>query len=112
MKLAQLGTISPPPTIPTVDPGQESFFVAGIISAGLQLLLIVAFVTALLWTIFAGYRFITSGSDEKAVGASWAQIYWGLIGLVVVLGAFAIMRLVETFFGVDIISGTFLLPQR
>ena len=109
--LAQLGTIEPQPTIPKVE-GDPSSFVAGIVSAGLQLLLIIAFIVALIWTILAGYRFITSGSDEKAVGSAWAQIYWGLIGMVVVLAAFAIMRLVETFFGVDIISDTFLLPQR
>ena len=111
MNLAQLGTIEPPPTIPKVE-GDPSGFVAGIVSAGLQLLLIVAFIVALIWTILAGYRFITASGDEKTISSLWQQIYFGLIGLVVVIGAFAIMRLVETFFGVDIISGTFLLPQR
>ena len=110
--LAQIGNIQPPETIPTVEPGKESDFVAGFISAGLQLLLIVSFVTALIFIIIAGLRFITSGSDEKAVSSAWSQIYWGLIGMVVVLAAFAIMKLVETFFGVTIISGTFQLPNR
>ncbi len=112
--LSQIGTITPPQSIPTIapQPGAESDFVAGFIRNGISLFLIVAFVIALIWTIIAGIRFITSGTDEKAVGAAWGQIYWGLIGLVVVLGAFAIIKLVETFFGVSIISGPFLLPNR
>ena len=112
MKLAQLGTITPPDTIPTVDPGAESSFVAGFIRNGISLLLIVAFVIALVFLIINGLRFITASGDEKTVASAWSQIYWGLIGMVVVFSAFAIMKLVETFFDVDIISGTFLLPHR
>ena len=112
MKLAQIGTITPPSTIPTVDPGKESDFVAGLIRNGISLLLIVAFVIALIFIILAGLRFVTSGSDEKAVASAWSQIYWGIIGLVVVLAAFAIMKMVENFFGVSIISGPFQLPNR
>jgi len=108
--LAQIGTITPPDTIPTINPGDETSFVAGFVSGGLQLLLIVAFIIALIWTILAGLKFITASGDEKGISSAWSQIYFGLIGMVVVLGAFAIMRLVEVFFNVNIISGTFLLP--
>lgn len=109
-----LGTITPPESIPTIPPeaGAESSFVSGFVSGGLQLLLIVAFIIALIWTILAGLKFITASGDEKGISSAWSQIYFGLIGMVVVLGAFAIMRLVEVFFGVDIISGDFLLPTR
>ena len=52
-----------------------------------------------------------ASGDEKAVSSAWAQIYWGLIGLVVVVGAFAIINLAETFFNIQIISGGFSLPR-
>lgn len=109
MKLANIGTIVPPPTIPTtgLDP---TGFVAGLIKATLQFLITAAFIVALFWTIFAGYRFITAGGDEKTISSAWSQIYWGLIGMVVVMGSFAIIRLVETFFHVNIVSGGFQLP--
>lgn len=111
--LAQdLGKISPPPgTVPDVG-GNPSFFVAGFVRGGVQLLLIIAFIVALLWTIFAGFRFITAGGDEKAVGSAWSQIYWGLIGLVIVMGSYAIIRLAELIFSVNIITGPFQLPTR
>ncbi|KKR49702.1 MAG: hypothetical protein UT84_C0021G0008 [Candidatus Curtissbacteria bacterium GW2011_GWA1_40_16] len=115
--LAQVGTITPPkdaagnPIIP--DPGVDpTSFVAGLIRGGIQFLLITAFIVALIWTIFAGYRFVFSGGDEKSVSGAWSQIYWGLIGLVVVVGAFAIIKLVEAFFKVNIVSGGFFLPTR
>lgn len=110
--LAQIGTISPPPTIPTLEGEDPSTFIAGFVQAGIQLLLIVSFIAALFWTIFAGYRFITSGGDPKTTGQAWTQIYWGLIGMMVVLGSFAIMKMVEIFFDVTIISGPFQLPSR
>ena len=94
MNLAQIGTITPPETIPTVEPGGESGFVAGFVRNGISLFLIVAFVVALIFIILAGLRFVTSGSDEKAVSSAWSQIYWGLIGMVVVLAAFSIIKFV------------------
>lgn len=107
--LAQLGTINPPSGIPTTGGNAESY-VGGLIRGGIQLLLVAAFVIDLIWMILAGIRFITAGGDEKTIASSWSQIYWGLIGMVVVVGSFAIIRLVETFFGVNIVSGGFQLP--
>ncbi len=108
--LAQLGTITPPSGIPDVA-GNPTNFVAGLIRGGIQLLLIVAMVVALIWTILAGFRFITSGGDPKNTGAAWQQIYFGLIGMLIVVGAFAIIKLIETFFNISII-GNFALPTR
>lgn len=109
--LAQIGTITPPDSIP--DPGTNpTTFIAGIIRAGIQLLLIVGFIIALIWTIFAGFRFITSGGDPKTTGQAWSQIYWGLIGMLIVGASFAIIILIENFFEITIISGGLILPQR
>lgn len=99
-----LGTVTPPAgTVPTGG-NDPSSLVADIIRNGIWLLAIVAFIAALIWIIFAGFRFITAGGDEKTVASAWAQIYWGLIGLVVVVGAFAIIKIVETFFQIEIIT--------
>lgn len=113
MKLlaVDLGTITPPNTVPTTS-GDPSAFIGGLISGVIQLLLISAFIIALIWMIFAGYGLIFAGDDPKKVSSSWAKIYWSLIGLVIVIGAFAIIKLAETFFGVTIISGGLQLPTR
>ena len=105
-----VGTIAPPAGVPTTG-GDPTSFVAGLVRGIISWLILGAFVIALFWTIFAGYRFITAGGDEKSIGSAWAQIYWGLIGMLVVLGSFAIIKLVEIFFDVNIITN-FRLPTR
>jgi len=60
--------------------------------------------------IFAGLSFIFAGDDSKKVASAWTRIYMGLLGLVIVLGAFAIIKLVEWFFSVTIISGDLVIP--
>lgn len=97
-----LGTIDPPEGIPDEDP---AVYTAGVVRNGIRILIIVAFIASLLWTIFAGFRFVTSGGDEKTVSQAWASIYWGIVGMLIVMGSYAIVRVVELFFNVTIISG-------
>ena len=99
-----LGKITPPPgTLPSTG-GDPSGFVAGAVRNGIYLLIIVAFVIGVIWMIFAGYGFIFAGDDSKKVASSWSKIYWILIGLLIILASFAIIRLAESFFGVKIID--------
>lgn len=110
--LAQdLGTIKPPATIPTGG-DNPSGFVSGFVRGGINLLVIVAFIIALIWMIFAGYSFIFAGDDPKRISSAWSRIYWGLLGMVIVGGAYALVRLAETFLDVNIVTGPFQLPQQ
>ncbi len=103
-----LGTIEPPAGIP--NPADATEYTAGFIRNAVSLLIMVAFIAMLLWTIFAGFRFVTSGGDEKTVSQSWSSIYWGIVGMLIVVGSYAIVKLVETFFNVNILSGGLVLP--
>lgn len=105
-----VGTIRPPAGfgIPTTNDPQT--FVAGLVRNGIALMIIIAFIVDLIWTILAGYRFILAQGDPKTISAAWSQIYWGLIGLLVIMGSFAIIRMAETFFNVDIIKSGLRLP--
>ena len=60
--------------------------------------------------LIGGIRWITAGGDEKGVASARNMITAALIGLVVVLVAYAIIRLVEIFFGFDIITGGVNIP--
>lgn len=105
-----IGTIIPPAgTVPTTA-GDPSGLVARIVKSILTLLIIVAFIIAVIWNILAGLKFITASGDPKGISEAWSRIYWGLIGLVVVVGSFAIIKMVEQFFNIDIISGGLKLP--
>ena len=55
--------------------------------------------------IYGGLRWVMSEGDQKAVEAARSQITNALIGLAIVFAAFAIMRLIETVFGIQLLSG-------
>lgn len=105
-----IGTINPGNNFVPTASGDPSVLAASIIKSIVTLLLIVAFIIALIWNILAGLKFITSNGDPKGISEAWSRIYWGLIGLVVVVGSFAIIKMVELFFNIDIITGGLKLP--
>ncbi len=76
----------------------------------IQFILIVAFVLAFIFLLIGGIRWITAGGDEKGVASARGMITGALIGLVIVLVAFALIKLVEQFFGFSILSGGVHIP--
>lgn len=84
--------------------------IVNVVSGAIQFILVVAFVLAFVFLILGGVRWIVAGGDEKAVAGARGMITAALIGLVIVLVAFAIIRLVEIFFQVQIISGGVTIP--
>ncbi len=82
-----------------------------VIRNAIRFILLIAFVLAFIFLIIGGIRWITAGGDEKAVSSARGMITAALIGLVVVLVSYALIVLVETFFGVHIISGPITIPQ-
>jgi len=85
--------------------------IVGIIRAVIQFILVVAFVLAFVMLLIGGIRWITAGGDEKGVAGARNMITAALIGLVIVLVAYAIILLVETFFNVNIISEGVSIPN-
>lgn len=84
--------------------------IIAIIRAIIRFIMIIAFILAFIFLLIGGIRWITAGGDEKGVAAARGMITSALIGLVIVLVAYAIIRLVETFFGVPIISTNLEVP--
>lgn len=76
----------------------------------IQFILVVAFVAAFIFLLIGGLRWITAGGDEKAVSSARNMITAALVGLVIVLVAYAIIRLVEIFFNVNIITDGVTIP--
>lgn len=76
----------------------------GIISGAINLVLIVVALVFFFILVLGGLKWVTSGGDEKKVGAARAQITNALIGLAIVFAAWAIMKLIETVFGISIFN--------
>ncbi|OGM59165.1 hypothetical protein A3A75_03020 [Candidatus Woesebacteria bacterium RIFCSPLOWO2_01_FULL_39_10] len=54
--------------------------------------------------VWGGVRYITSGGDKAQTEAARGQITAALVGLVIVFAAWAIINLVNIFFGVNILQ--------
>lgn len=82
----------------------ENLNAGGILSGAISLALILVALVFFFILVIGGLRWITSGGDEKKVGEARSQITNALIGLAIVFAAWAIMRLIQTVFGITILG--------
>lgn len=86
--------------IGTIDPG-ESFRPYGKLGPGvtqffsniLRLVFVGGGIYAFVNLVLAGFQYMTAGGDAKALGAAWARIWQTLLGLLIVIGSFALASL-------------------
>ena len=77
----------------------------GILSGAIGLVLLLVAIVFFFILVIGGLKWVTSGGDEKKVGAARAQITNALIGLAIVFAAWAIMKLIGSIFGISILDG-------
>ena|SRR3989344_6970739 len=78
-------------------------FVGNIIISAMVLSGIVTF----LMLVFGGVQYITSGGDKAQTESARNKITYAIIGLVIVVGSYAIIVLMEAFFGISILKSRF-----
>lgn len=99
-KLAQINL--KPTTGEFVDLGNLE--VPDIISGLIRLTVVIAAIVFFFILVIGGIKWIASGGDKAQTEAARNQITAALVGLVVVFAAWAIVALINTFFGIDIFS--------
>lgn len=89
-----VGTIDPGDTFkPYGDVTTQGKGFALFFSNILRLVFVAAGIYALVNLITAGYQYMTAGGDTKALAAAWARIWQTLLGLVIIVGSFALSAL-------------------
>lgn len=73
-----------------------------IVSNLIGLALIVAAIVFFFMLVIGGIKWILSGGDKQQTEGARNQITAALVGLVIVFAAWAIVRLINAFFGIDI----------
>ena len=83
-----IGNVDPPLTggYSSLTGGAIGLFITNI----LRLLFAVAGVVMLFNLIFAGYTYMTAAGDPKKLAQAWSRIWLCLVGLLIVVGSFAI----------------------
>ncbi len=69
------------------------------------------FIALLVLIVFAGFKYLMSGGEQKAVQAAHQTVTWALLGIVFMAIAWLILQLIHAFTGVDVTTFTFGLPK-
>lgn len=70
-----------------------------------QAVIIVAGLGTFAFLILGGIQFLTSGGEKVQVEAARNRITYAIVGLLIIVGTFALTRIIETVFGISIVSG-------
>lgn len=84
----------------------DNLTIGGIVGGAIRLVLIIAAIVFFFILVVGGIRWIVSGGDKAQTEGARNQITAALVGLVIVFAAWAIIKLIQTFFGVDILQLT------
>jgi hypothetical protein len=68
--------------------------------------LVLAGATTLIFIIISGLELMNSGGDQKKVGEARATLTWAIVGLLIILGSFAIVNFISFATGVECIKKT------
>lgn len=63
-----------------------------------------AFMAAIAMVAWGGIKYITSGGDPKSVGPAKDIITWALVGLLFLVIAIVVLRIIAAFTGVNILQ--------
>jgi len=68
----------------------------------LSLAMIAGALVCFIMLIVGGFRFMTSGGDPKKTAAAGGTLTYAILGLVMFIGAWFIMKFIREFTGVDV----------
>jgi len=81
----------------------EGFF-GKLLPALVGLLLVGGILIFFFYMLIGAIQWIVSGGDKAALESSRGKISSAIVGLVILFSTFAIIKLIEAFFGVDILT--------
>jgi len=76
-----------------------------LVSSGIQTATIIAGLLLFAFLLYGGLQYLVSGGDEKGIAKAKAILTNAAIGLVLVVAAFGITKIVEIVFGISILGG-------
>ena len=73
-----------------------------VISGGIRIAIMISILLCLIYLIWGGIEWLTSGGAKEGVAAARSRMTNALIGLVVVIAAYAITLILGHLFGLDV----------
>lgn len=101
--MARTGKIFNPVLSEELRTGDPIELVQTIIVTLINLIYVVGVIIFFFMLVIGGIQWLSSGGDKQAVANAQARIQHAVIGLVLLLAAFAIVTLLEELFGISIL---------
>lgn len=98
LSVPNYGEIAPPSGVPSGG----LLKLEQILQVGLTLAIILALVLTIFFIIFSGIQWITSGGDKQKLQAARNRLTYTIVGLIVILLAIFIIRLIGGFFNIGL----------
>lgn len=99
--------------VSAVDPSNAPFSDLGVLIRNiLSIIFFFAGLLAFIYLLIGGLQWITSGGDKAAASAARDRITASLVGLIIIVAAFAITLVLERVFGIRILSGVNFQPAQ
>ncbi|MEY2640652.1 MAG: hypothetical protein RL150_45 [Candidatus Parcubacteria bacterium] len=102
-RLANIVALMTAVLLPTLVQAQVQFTnpirkgsIQEILTAVLDFLTAIGAILAVLFTVYAGFLFVTARGNEGQLGKAKQTLFWTLVGAVIVLGAFVLAEVIET----------------
>ena len=83
------------------------YFIQSLVPGLITLIIVIGFVVFIFMFLISAVNWISSGGDKTSTAAARERLTQAIIGLVILLSAYAIFNLVETIFGVNLLSINF-----
>ena len=98
--LSQASVVLAEGTTIDIDPGATAnFTLPNFISAAIQAVIVIAGLLTFAFLVWGGIEWLTSGGDKEKYEAARGRITAAVIGLVIVVSAWAILNVITNFLG-------------
>ncbi len=78
--------------------------IGSIVGTVIALIFAVAILVALLYLVWGGFKWLTSGGDKQAVASAREHIVAAIVGLVIIFLSYLVLNLILQFFGLNTLS--------
>ncbi len=68
------------------------------------------FIVLLVMLLTAGFKYLTSGGEPKAIQAAHQTVTWALLGILFMAIAWIVLQLIKVFTGIDVLHFKIGLP--
>lgn len=98
------------PLVPSSETRAGGEWLPNAISTFVRVLLTVGFIAMIFYFIYGGIMWITSGGDAKRTEAAGKQITNAIIGAGLLAAGWALLIILDQFFGLDILKTGIKIP--